>query len=197
MCFAPFAAAEPAAVRQCLSCHVDGAGTLDIVGVSALSALPEEWQFLFEDAFDLDGDGVAGRMRFVSGKGRPLAAKYGKSLAAARFEDFALIAAAVHDIDLSAPGVMDALSAAFEARSPAPTDPLADAAVRAQFEARGCARCHVTRTFTHAGVTYRPLSDFLLHEMAGGPRRTAPLWGCPSCVTAPAHAAPGALPPDN
>lgn len=184
----------PPAVEQCLSCHVDADGALDIVGVEALLALPQEWQFVFEDEFDLDGDGIAGRMRFVSGKRGPMSAKYGKSLAAARFEDFALIAAAAHAIDLSGDGVMAALEAAFAARSPDPTIPFEDDAARRRFEARGCASCHVTETFEHEGVTYMPLSDFLLHDMAGGPRRTAPLWGCPQCIDAPAHQRPSAPP---
>lgn len=184
------------AVTACLSCHLDEAGRLDIVGVAALSALPPEWPFLFEDQFDLDGDGVAGRMRFVSGADGPMSAKFGQALAAARFEDFARIAGAAHDIDLSGPGVMDRLEAAFEARSPAPVSPFASPSDLARFEAEGCARCHVTRSFDHAGQRLMPLSDFLLHDLGEGPRRTAPLWGCPDCVRGPApHPEPGpALP---
>ncbi|MEL6920848.1 MAG: hypothetical protein AAFO77_07450 [Pseudomonadota bacterium] len=184
----------PGAVEQCLSCHLDDQGALDIVGVRALSRLPDEWQFLFEDEFDLDGDGVAGRIQFVSGGKWPLAAKFGQSLAAARFEDFALIAAAAHGVNLSAPNIIDEIEAAFEARSPAPTVPFVDDEAMRRFEVRGCAACHVTRTFEFDGETYMPLSDFLLHDLGDGEglKRTAPLWGCPACVAdgASAHAVP-------
>ncbi|MEL6587686.1 MAG: hypothetical protein AAFY65_06570 [Pseudomonadota bacterium] len=183
--------ATSAAVEQCLSCHLQDDGQIDIVGIQALTALPSEWQFLFEDEFDLDGDGIAGRIRFVSGDEGPMIAKFGKSLAAARFADFALIAGAAHDIDLSEPMTLATLEAAFEARSPKPQWPFSDATAQARFEARGCAGCHVTQTFQMEGQTYMPLSDFLLHDLGDGLRRTAPLWGCPSCVT---DAAPHSLP---
>lgn len=173
------------AVEQCLSCHLTPSGALDIVGLNALEALPEEWPILFEDGFDLDDDGVAGVLRLVRGPERALPATYGRALAAARFEDFALIAGAVHGIELSDEEVMAAVKAAFLARSPDPDPP--DAPALARFESHGCAACHVTRTFDHAGRTYMPLSDFLLHDLGEGPRRTAPLWGCPECLDAPAH----------
>ncbi|MGF1446709.1 MAG: hypothetical protein ACFBRM_11005 [Pikeienuella sp.] len=185
------AAAPPhAAVDQCLYCHLDEAGTLDIVGVRALAGLPAEWPFLFEDAFDLDGDGIAGAMRFVSAGERPRAAKYGQSLAAASFEDFALIAGAAHGIDLSQPAVMAAVKRAFQERSLDPQLPFATLEAQARFEARGCAACHVTRSYVYQGKTYMPLSDFLLHDLGAGPRRTKPLWGCPDCLTGPGHATP-------
>ncbi|MEL7126111.1 MAG: hypothetical protein AAGK30_07770 [Pseudomonadota bacterium] len=172
------------AIEQCLSCHLQEDGQIDIVGVRALSGLPVEWPFLFEDAYDLDGDGIAGRIRFVSGDSGPMIAKYGKSLAAARFADFARIAGAAHGVDLSAPGVLDALETAFEVRSPEPHWPFPDPGTQARFEARGCAGCHVTETFELDGRTYMPLSDFLLHDLGQGLRRTAPLWGCRDCLDA-------------
>ncbi len=186
---APVAGAGPVedAVAECLSCHVDEVGRLDIVGLRALSALPPEWPFLFEDTYDLDNDGIAGTMRFVSGRDGPMSAKFGQSLAAARFQDFAHIAAAAHDIDLSAPGTMARLQAAFQARSPDPVSPFRTAEEIAAFEARGCASCHVTRSFTFEGQTLMPLSDFLLHDLGDGPRRTAPLWGCRGCIAADPH----------
>ena len=172
-------------VKQCLACHEVQAGQIDIVGLRALSALPPEWPFLFEDEFDLDSDGIAGRIRFVPGDPVPLIAKYGKSLAAARFEDFALIAGAAHDIDLSSPGVIAELKSAFETRSPEPFWPFPDAESQRRFEARGCAGCHVTETFEFEGRALMPLSDFLLHDVGNGLQRTAPLWGCLSCLEAP------------
>lgn len=179
--------AEDPAVTACLSCHLTEDGALDIIGVQALTALPPEWPFLFEDEFDLDGDGIAGRLRFVSGDTYPRVAKYGASLAAARFEDFAKIAAAAHDIDISGEGTLARIEEAFEALSPAPTLPFASPAQQSRFEARGCAGCHVTETYEFDGVTFMPLSDFLLHDLGDGPKRTAPLWGCPACLEAPPH----------
>ncbi|MEL7215176.1 MAG: hypothetical protein AAGJ96_04470 [Pseudomonadota bacterium] len=184
------AAAEPAPgdiVSQCLSCHMVGPDQIDIIGLSALEALPEEWPFLFEDAFDLDGDGIAGRMRFVSGSERPLVGLFGSALSAGRFEDFAAIAAGAHGLVINGPGEMAQIRAAFEALSPDPGLPFCSAAAQAAFEARGCADCHVTRSFEHNGRHYMPLSDFLLHDLGDGPRRTTPLWGCPDCVTAAGH----------
>jgi len=174
-------------VDACLACHVDETDTLDIVGLRVLAQVPDEWPFLFEDEFDLDDDGIAGRMRFVSGEHGPAVARFGRALAASRFEDFAHIAAGVHDIDLTDDETMARVKAAFEARSPAPVDPFPNTASLQAFEARGCARCHVTREFESNGVRYRPLSDFLLHDLGDGPRRTKPLWGCPDCITAPGH----------
>jgi len=175
-------------VAQCLSCHLTASGEIDIVGLSALEGLPEEWPFLFEDAFDLDGDGIAGAMRFVSGAEGPRAGLFGAALAAGRFEDFAKIAAGAHGIPIRDAAGMARIRAAFEALSPDPGPP--DPAALARFEARGCAACHVTRRFEHAGRSYMPLSDFLLHDLGDGPRRTAPLWGCPDCLAAPDHARP-------
>jgi len=173
------------AVTRCLSCHLAAEGGIDIVGLRALDGLPEEWPFLYEDAFDLDMDGVAGTMRFVSGVDSPLPGLYGEALAAGRFEDFAEIAAGVHGISIEGPAEMARLRATFESLSPDPEPP--DATDLAAFEARGCAACHVTRAFEHDGRTYRPLSDFLLHDLGDGPRRTAPLWGCPECLSASGH----------
>ena len=85
-------------VQDCLACHIDGEGRFDIIGVRALEAMPAEWPLQFEDSYDLDGNGIAGQVQFVSGGGRPLIAKWGSNLAAARLEDFALIAAKAHDI---------------------------------------------------------------------------------------------------
>lgn len=183
------AGAEPAdeILQRCLECHVDGAGQIDIIGLRVLEALPPEWPFLFEDEFDLDGDGIAGRMRFVSGGGTPLVAKYGEKLAAGRFEDFALIAGAAHGITIPEPTALAKVKAGFEARSPNPVSPFASEAERLSFEARGCASCHVTRTFSFEGRTYAPLSDFLLHDLGEGERRTAPLWGCRTCVLGNPH----------
>ena len=174
-------------VAQCMSCHIDPDGTIDIVGLKALTGLPEEWPFLFEDAYDLDYDGIAGRMRFVSGVERPIIGIFGSALSAGRFEDFATIAAGAHGITIRDADEMRRLNAAFEALSPDPGMPFATLAEQARFEARGCASCHVTRTFEHEGKTYMPLSDFLLHDLGDGPRRTAPLWGCESCLTAEGH----------
>lgn len=182
-------AASPKAVGQCLACHVDEDGALDIVGLAALQHLPEEWPILFEDAFDLDGDGIAGAMRYVSGGEGPVVGLYGSVLAAGRFEDFASIAGEAHGIDVSEPDTLRAVLEAFLARSPDPLPMRASALAR--FEARGCAACHVTRGFEHDGRTYRPFSDFLLHDLGDGPVRTAPLWGCPACLDAPAHGTPG------
>ena len=183
-------AEAPDPVEQCLACHIDEDGRFDIIGVRALSALPPEWPFLYEDEFDLDGDGIAGRMRYVSADPVPMVAKFGESLAAARFEDFAKIAGAAHDIDLTGPGTMARLKSAFEALSPDPGLPFADAAGQARFEARGCAGCHVTASFQFEGRRYMPLSDFLLHDLGDGPKRTAPLWGCPECLLAAPHPLP-------
>lgn len=174
-------------VARCLSCHLQPNGQIDITGVRALQALPPEWPLLHEDAFDLDGDGVAGVAQHVSGEDGPLIARWGANLAAARFEDFARIAGAAHGIPVEAPGVLDALRAAFEARSPAPVSPFASAADLERFRARGCNRCHVTDTYQADGETVMPLSDFLLHDLGDGPRRTRPLWGCPDCVRATPH----------
>lgn len=176
---------RPDPVTRCLSCHLTEDGAVDIAGLAALEALPPEWPLLFEDAFDLDDDGVAGRVRHVSGDGRPLIGRYGRELAAARFVDFAGIAATAHGIPIDGTDTLDRIHEAFEARSPdpVPTDP----AALARFEARGCASCHVTEAFEHEGRIYRPLSDFLLHDLGHGPVRTAPLWGCPECLDAPGH----------
>lgn len=174
-------------IAQCLSCHLGETGQIDIVGIRALSALPPEWPYLFEDAFDLDDNGIAGRMRFVSGVDGPMQAKFGKTLAAARFEDFALIAGQAHQIDLTEPDILDRLKSEFEARSPAPSSVFDTPQAQDRFVARGCADCHVTRTFVFEGEELMPLSDFLLHETEEGPRRTAPLWGCPECINAPRH----------
>ncbi len=182
---APPAAAEAPAVPRCLACHLEPDGRLDIVGIAPLEALPPEWPILHEDAFDLDGDGVAGRLRYVTGARGPVIALYGRRLAAGRLEDFARIAGAAHGIDLSDPAVLAEVAAAFRALSPDPAPP-APEALRA-FEARGCAACHVTDTYEHSGRTYAPLSDFLLHDLGEGPVRTAPLWGCPTCLEAPGH----------
>lgn len=176
---------RPSAVDRCLACHLTPEGTVDIVGLGAMEGLPPEWPFLYEDAFDLDGDGVAGIMRMVSGEDGPIVARYGRALAAGRFEDFALIAGAAHGIDVSDPVVLASIRAAFEARSPDPAPP-PEAALR-RFEARGCADCHVTRAFEHEGRRYVPLSDFLMHDLGEGPVRTTPLWGCPGCLDAPGH----------
>lgn len=178
------AVAEPAqtTAQRCLSCHLTPDDSIDIVGLSAIDALPPEWPFLFEDAFDLDGDGVAGKLRMVSGGGQPLIAKYGRELAAGRFADFALIAGAAHDIVVTDPITLDVIEAAFLARSPAPVSPFETEAALRAFEARGCASCHVTRSFTFEGQKVMPLSDFLLHDMGEGPKRTAPLWACKACV---------------
>ena len=177
---------RPTALDRCLSCHEGPDGAIDIVGLSALEGLPFEWQIVHEDAFDLDGDGVAGAVRFVSGGGHPLPARYGRTLAAGRFEDFALIAGAAHGIDVSDPALLAEITSAFLARSPDPgPPPSADALAR--FEARGCATCHVTESYEHGGRRYAPLSDYLLHDLGDGPVRTAPLWGCPSCLEAEGH----------
>ena len=176
---------------RCASCHVGPDGRFDIVGLAALESLPEEWSVLSEDAFDLDGDGIAGRLRYVSGGGAPLIAIYGRRLAAARLEDFARIAGAAHDIDISDAGVMRDLLATLKALSPDPVLPSPKALAR--FEARGCGGCHVTRTYSHGAREYAPLSDFLLHDLGDGEMRTTPLWGCPECLEAPGHE--GAAPP--
>ncbi len=204
-------APEPDAVARCLSCHVAPAGpgagagaldvappgaldivapsgALDIVGIGALEALPAEWPLMSEDAFDLDGDGIAGVARHVSGgDGLPVLGRYGRALAAGRLEDFARIAGEAHGIDLSEPAVLARVVAVFAERSPDPA-PMPPGAL-ARFEARGCASCHVTDAFGHDGRDYRPLSDFLLHDLGAGPVRTAPLWGCPGCLEAPGHGA--------
>lgn len=175
-------------VTRCLSCHLTETGEIDIVGLSAMESLPEEWPFLFEDAFDMNDDGIAGVMRFVTGTGGARAGIFGEALAAGRFEDFASIAAGAHGIVIRDAAEMARIRAAFEARSPDPDLP--DPSALAQFEARGCAACHVTHSFEHEGRAYMPLSDFLLHDLGDGPKRTAPLWGCPDCLTAPAHPHP-------
>ena len=165
-------------VEQCLACHIDKEGRFDIVAVAALEAMPDQWPLQFEDAFDLDGDGVAGRVQYVSGGGRPLIARWGSSLAAARFADFALIAGAAHAIAIDGKASLDAIQREFEARSLEPISPFTSSKERQRFESSGCAACHVTQTFEAAGVTYMPLSDFLLHDLGEGKgRRTKPLWG--------------------
>lgn len=157
------------------------------MGLSALRGLPEEWPFLFEDAFDLDEDGIAGQMRFVSGSDGPMIAIFGQSLAAGRFEDFASIAAGAHGLTIDGPDEMASIRKAFEAYSPDPGLPFGSAEDQARFEARGCASCHVTRRYEYNGREYMPLSDFLMHDLGEGPRRTAPLWGCADCLSAPGH----------
>jgi len=169
-------------LAKCLSCHVTSENTIDIIGLGAIEALPPEWVFLFEDAFDLNQDGVAGQIRMVSGGGKPFVAKYGRTLAAARFEDFAQIAGVAHDISLSDPDILAYLKQQFTARSPAPLSPFRDAQHQTNFERRGCAQCHVTRQFEYDGNAVMPLSDFLLHDMGNGLKRTKPLWSCPDCV---------------
>ena len=173
------------AADRCLACHLTTDGGIDIVGLSAMEGLPPEWPYLYEDAFDLDGDGIAGVMRMVSGEAGPVVARYGRKLAAGRFEDFAKIAGAAHGIDVSDTAVLAGIRAAFEARSPDPAPP-SDTAL-ARFEERGCADCHVTRSFEHEGTRYVPLSDFLMHDLGDGPARTAPLWGCDECLEADGH----------
>lgn len=171
-----------------MSCHVDPSGAFDIVGLRALGDLPEGWAILSEDAFDLDGDGIAGVLRYVGagpGGGGPRPGLFGRKLAAGGLADFALIAGAAHGVELGGRGVLDAVVAAFVARSPDPAP--APASALAIFEARGCALCHVTREFDSGGRSYRPLSDFLLHDLGDGPVRTAPLWGCDNCLTGPGH----------
>jgi hypothetical protein len=178
-------AEEDTTVARCLSCHKIGPDRIDIVGIKPLASLPVEWPYLFEDGFDLNADGIAGVMRFVSSTDRPRPGIFGSHLAAARFEDFALIAAGAHGIAIDSPAEMARVRAAFEALSPDPDLPDPDALQR--FEARGCSGCHVTRRFEHEGRSYMPLSDFLLHDLGEGPRRTTPLWGCPTCLDAPGH----------
>ena len=181
LCGTGAVAQHEAAVVQCLSCHIED-GALDIVGVADLQHLPESWPLLFEDAYDRDGDGVAGRVGFVSGGGEPLIGKWGRRLAAARFEDFAKIAGAAHQIPVD--GAADAILAAFAAFSPPPVSPFATPADLAAFEEKGCAACHVTRTYRIGARAVMPLSDFLLHDLGEGEVRTAPLWGCDAaCLT--------------
>ena len=175
-------------VAACLSCHIQPDGQIDIVGIRALAALPAEWQLLYEDVYDLDGDGIAGQVQYVSGGGQPLIAKWGRKLAAARFRDFALIAGAAHDVPVDNAAALAAAQAAFEKRSPDPGLPFSTQEAQADFEARGCAGCHVTRSFSFEGRRYMPLSDFLLHDLGEGPVRTAPLWGCESCLEGDPHA---------
>lgn len=178
---------DPDPVRLCLSCHLVAPDRIDIVGLEALANLPEEWPFLFEDPFDMDGDGVAGEIRIVHGRDGPSVGIYGRWLSAGSFEDFATIAGAAHGVDVAQPETLAAIRDEFEALSPMPDLPSADDAALRGFEARGCTACHVTHSFEHDGRTYMPLSDFLLHDLGDGPRRTAPLWGCPSCLEGPGH----------
>ncbi|MEL6504923.1 MAG: hypothetical protein AAFO61_08660 [Pseudomonadota bacterium] len=153
-------------------------GKLNIVGIKELQGLPEFWPLLFEDQFDRDEDGVSGTAQFVSGGGKPLLGKWGERLAAARFEDFAKIAGAAHNIKID--NDMDRIKAVFERLSPAPTSPFSSPQDLATFKAEGCAACHVTQTYAFEGKTLMPLSDFLLHDLGDGKgeRRTKPLWGC-------------------
>ncbi|WP_114008393.1 hypothetical protein [Cohaesibacter intestini] len=185
------AASKDQTIRACLSCHIDEAGKLDIVGIKALDALPPDWQMRFEDAFDMDSDGIAGRLQFVSGHGQPLIAKWGSNLAAARFEDFALIASAAHAVPLESDAIIKTVKEAFAARSPSPTSPFATEGERGRFDAQGCPLCHVTETFEFEGQDVMPLSDFLLHDMGGPndkPKRTKPLWGYSQSLWQTAHA---------
>ncbi len=178
-------------IKACLSCHIDRAGKLDIVGIKALDALPPDWQMRYEDAFDMDSNGIAGRIQFVSGHGTPLIAKWGSNLAAARFEDFALIASAAHAVPLENGATIRAVKDAFAARSPSPTTPFATEGERAHFEAQGCPLCHVTETFEFEGQELMPLSDFLLHDLndpSGKAKRTKPLWGYRKSLWQTAHA---------
>lgn len=177
---------QPTATDQCLSCHVQADGSIDIVGLEALSALPPEWPYLFEDAYDLDGDGIAGVMRYVSGSQGPLPAKFGTNLAAAKFEDFAKIAGRAHNIVVT-DDIIEEVRRVFAARSPNPKNPFADRASLETFLKRGCADCHVTRTYQYQGQTVMPLSDFLLHDLGEGLKRTAPLWGCNGCTEVSPH----------
>lgn len=186
------ALAETDTVARCLSCHVVD-GRLDIVGVAEMQHLPESWPLLFEDASDRDGDGIAGRVSFVSGGGVPLVGVWGKSLAAARFEDFAKIAGAAHNIPVAED--LDEILAAFEALSPAPTSPFQTPDDRRAFEEAGCSQCHVTQTYAVAGRDVMPLSDFLLHDLGKGETRTTPLWGCSSACLDHRHSALETVPP--
>lgn len=151
-------------------------GELNIIGVTELRHLPAEWPMLFEDVYDRDGDGIAGRVRFVSGNGAPMIGKWGASLAAARFEDFAKIAGAAHDIDVSED--MGAIYALFAQLSPRPPAPFATDTDRQKFVSRGCSACHVTQSYTFDGRPITPLSDFLLHDLGDGETRTTPIWAC-------------------
>ena len=176
----------PQAVSQCLSCHMQADGSIDIVGLEALSALPPEWPYFFEDAYDLDGNGIAGTMRYVSGSEGPLPAKFGTKLAASKFGDFAKIAGIAHNITLT-DDTIEQVRLAFEALSPAPSSPFATGGDLARFQARGCTDCHVTRTYEYQDETVMPLSDFLLHDLGEGFKRTAPLWGCDGCTELSPH----------
>lgn len=179
-------------IKACLSCHINRAGKIDIVGIKALDALPPDWQMRYEDAFDLDSNGIAGRIQFVSGHGKPLIAKWGSNLAAARFEDFALIASAAHAVPLENDATIKAVKDAFAARSPSPTSPFATEGERSRFKAQGCPLCHVIETFEFEGQEVMPLSDFLLHDLdddpSGKARRTKPLWGYRKSLWQTAHA---------
>lgn len=166
-------------------------GQLDIIGVRELGAIPPDWPMLFEDPLDRDGDGIAGRVGLVSGGGRPLLGKWGSRLAAASFSDFARIAGAAHDIAIDDPGLLGEIEAAFVALSPAPVSPFSNEAERRAFEARDCSACHVTDSYSVDGRLVTPLSDFLLHDMGEGPRRTTPLWTCAGCDVNLADPHPG------
>ncbi|MCO8145167.1 hypothetical protein NHN26_08005 [Rhodovulum tesquicola] len=120
--------------------------------------------------------------------GQPLIAKWGENLAAARFRDFALIAGAAHGIRIDDVAQIAEVEAAFAALSPDPVSPFETPEELTKFEADGCATCHVTRTYEVDGVTYMPLSDFLLHDLGDGEKRTAPLWGCRDCISGNPHA---------
>ncbi|MEO1551675.1 MAG: hypothetical protein AAFR93_14800 [Pseudomonadota bacterium] len=177
--------ADPTPVQQCLSCHLYQ-GQLNIVGVDALNHLPETWPLMYADPDDRDGDGIAGRVSFVSGGGTPLIGKWGRNLAAAHLADFAKIAGAAHDIPLD--GALDQIEAAFERLSPQPSaTAFATPQLRQRFNARGCAGCHVTASFAYQGRDITPLSDFLLHDLGYGERRTTPLWYCDADCLARAH----------
>ncbi|MEL6573046.1 MAG: hypothetical protein AAFQ64_15380 [Pseudomonadota bacterium] len=184
ICVSAPALAEADAVAQCLSCHIVG-DQLDIVGITALKQLPEAWPMLFEDAFDRDNDGIAGRVQFVSGADGPLIGKWGRSLAAARLEDFASIAGAAHDIPID--DQLDEILKTFERLSPAPPNPFASQSDLRLFEGNGCADCHVTQTYEVDGMPVMPLSDFLLHDLGDGDVRTTPLWVCDAACLAFRH----------
>jgi len=178
---------DSAAAQKCLACHLEADGQLDIVGIRALSAVPPEWTFFFEDAFDLDGDGIAGRLRYASTDGLPMTGQVRpvpRRRPVRRFCADRWSCAWDRSIRARSSG-----RAQSSVRSPlaVPDWPFPEPAVQARLEARGWARCHVTRSFEFEGRQYMPLSDFLLHDLGEGLHRTAPLWVCPDCLTAEAH----------
>lgn len=163
-------------VSKCLSCHLTDNGKLNITGVKEIEGLPDTWSLLFFDPFDLNDDGISGQISIVNGGGTPLIAKWGSNLAAFKFEDFADIASEVHDININSQLEMDNIRKLFKSLSPEPIHQVLEPSTSKIFVEHGCSSCHVLESYILEEKIVFPYSDFLLHDVGYGLKRTAPLW---------------------